>query len=250
LGDEVVFNYGEGNELNGGEMKKYLPKKFYNHPLVKNERNGLKLLYHILVYNPTSFGIAFYLTDSDLYHGEDLKSNLDQSRCSILCYLDTEDNDMVIQDLRVDTAMRGKGLAQYLITLSLLYCNLFSEDIVLCKLDDASDNIANGIEDTDERIRYQNMNIYYKMGFRYEQDSGPEMEGNIASLLAQNIGKFIKKRKASRTLSSSAKTKKRRSRTLSSSAKTKKRRSRTLSSSSGQKTKKRRPITRSQTRIN
>jgi hypothetical protein len=238
LGDEVVFNSGEGNELNGGEMKKYLPKKFYNHSLVKNERNGLKLLYHILVYNPTSFGIAFYLTDSDLYHGGDLKSNLDQSRCSILCHLDTEDNDMDIQDLKVDTAMRGKGLAQYLITLSLLYCNLFSEDIVLCKLDDASDNNANGIEDTDERIRYQNMNIYYKMGFRYEQDSGPEMEGNIASLLAQNIGKFIKKRKASRTLSSS------------SSAKTKKRRSRTLSSSSSAKTKKRRPITRSQTRIN
>jgi len=234
LGDEVVFNSGEGNELNGGEMKKYLPKKFYNHSLVKNERNGLKLLYHILVYNSTSFGIAFYLTDSDLYHGEDLKSNLDQSRCSILCHLDTEDNYMVIQDLKVDTVMRGKGLAQYLITLSLLYCNLFSEDIVLCKLDDASDNNANGIEDTDERIRYQNMNIYYKMGFRYEQDSGPEMEGNIASLLAQNIGKFIKKRKASRTLSSSSKTKKRRSRTLSSSS----------------KTKKRRPMTRSQTRIN
>ena len=246
-------------------MKKYLPQKFYNHPLVKNEQYGLKLLYHILVYNPTSFGIAFYLTDSDLYHGGDLKSNLDQSRCSILWHLDTEDNDMEIQDLKVDTAMRGKGLAQYLITLSLLYCNLFSEDIVLCKLDDASDNNANGIEDTDERIRYQNMNLYYKMGFRYEQDSGPETEGNIASLLAQNIGKFIKKRNTSRSLSSgsSAKTKKRRSgrssqtrgRLRSSSYSVKKKRPRNTSrsssssSSSSAKTKKRRPITRSQTRM-
>ena len=42
LGDEVVFNSREGDELDGSEIATYLPEIFCNHPLVKNERYGLK----------------------------------------------------------------------------------------------------------------------------------------------------------------------------------------------------------------
>ena len=225
LGDEVVFNSREDDELDGSELRTYLPEIFYNHPLVKNERYELKLLYHVLVYSPTSVGITFYLTNSSLYYGEDISSNLDQSQCNIQIHLDTEDNDMVIKWVGVNTAMRGKGLAQYLITLSLLYCTCFSKDIHICTLDDDSDKYANGIEDPDERRRAQSKNLYCKMGFTYEDETGgPEMEGDPGILLERNIGKFIKKRTASRS------------------------RSRSRSSSSDQKTKKKRPMTRSQTR--
>ena len=225
LGDEVVFNSREDDELDGSELRTYLPEIFYNHPLVKNERYELKLLYHVLVYSPTSVGITFYLTNSSLYYGEDISSNLDQSQCNIQIHLDTEDNDMVIKWVGVNTAMRGKGLAQYLITLSLLYCTCFSKDIHICTLDDDSDKYANGIEDPDERRRAQSKNLYCKMGFTYEDETGgPEMEGDPEILLERNIGNFIKKRDASRS------------------------RSRSQSSSSGQKTKKKRPMTRSQTR--
>ena len=227
LGDEIAFNSREGDELDGSEMTTYLPEIFYNNPLVKNEIYGLKLLYHVLVYSPTSVGITFYLTNSDLYYGEDIKSNLDQSQCNIQIHLDTEDNDMVIKWIGVNTAMRGKGLAQYLITLSLLYCSCFSKDIHICTLDDDSDNYANGIDGPDERRMAQSKNLYCKMGFTYEDETGgPEMEGEPGILLERNIGKFIKKRAASRS------------------------RSRSRSSSSGQKTKKKRPMTRSQTGIN
>lgn len=225
LGEEVVFNSREGDELDGSEIENYLPEIFYNHPLVKNERDGLKLLYHVLVYSPTSVGITFYLTNSSLYYEGDITSNLEQSQCNIQFHLDTEDNDMFIKWVGVNTSMRGKGLAQYLITLSLLYCSCFSKDIELCKLDDDSDNYANGIDDPGKRRRAQSKNLYCKMGFTYEDETGgPEMEGNPGILLERNIGKFIKKRAASRS------------------------RSRTLSSSSSAKTKKRRPMTRSQTR--
>ena len=236
LGDEVFFNSREGDELDGSEMMTYLPEIFYNNPLVKNERYGLKLLYHVLVYSPTSVGVTFYLTNSSLYYGEDISSNLDQSQCNIQIHLDTEDNDMVIKWVGVNTAMRGKGLAQYLITLSLLYCSCFSEDIKKCTLDDDSDKYANGIEDPDERRRAQSKNLYCKMGFTYEDETGgPEMEGEPGILLERNIGKFIKKRTASRSRSSRSQSSRSRS-------------SRSRSSSSGQKTKKKRPMTRPQTR--
>lgn len=233
LGEEVVFNSREGDELDGSEIATYLPEIFYNHPLVKNERYGLKLLYHVLVYSPTSVGITFYLTNSSLYYEGDITSNLEQSQCNIQVHLDTEDNDMIIKWVGVNTSMRGKGLAQYLITLSLLYCSCFSEDIKKCTLDDDSDKYANGIDEPGERMRAQSKNLYCKMGFTYEDETGgPEMEGDPGILLERNIGKFIKKRSSSRS----------RSRSQSRS------RSRSQSSSSGKKTKKKRPMTRSQTR--
>ena len=57
LGDEIVFNSREGDELDG-RNDDLLPEIFYNRPLVKNERYGLKLLYHVLV-EFSSVGITF-----------------------------------------------------------------------------------------------------------------------------------------------------------------------------------------------
>ena len=98
--------------------------------------------------------------------------------------------------------MRGKKLGQFLITLSLLYTKIFDENITLARLDDDSDNYANGIEDQIERRKAQSKNIYCKMGFVYEDETGgPEMEGDVHEMMEKNLKIFVKSR--SRSLSRS-----------------------------------------------
>ena len=103
----------------------------------------------------------------------------------------------------VDESMRGKKLGQFLITLSLLYTTIFDENITLARLDDDSDNYANGIEDLTERRNAQRKNIYCKMGFVYEDDTGgPEMEGDVHEMMKMNIKTFVKYRSRSYSRSS------------------------------------------------
>jgi hypothetical protein len=111
--------------------------------------------------------------------------------------------------------MRGKQLGQFLITLSLLYTTTFDGTIELATLDDDSDNYANGIGDPTERKKAQRKNIYCKMGFAYEDDTGgPEMEGNVHELMEKNIKNFVKSRSRSQsTLRSRSRTSSMRSKT-------------------------------------
>jgi len=87
--------------------------------------------------------------------------------------------------------------------MALLYTTTFDGTIKLATLDDDSDNYANGIEDDSDRRKAQIKNIYCKMGFVYEDDTGgPEMEGNVHELMEKNIKKFVKTRSRSSSISS------------------------------------------------
>ena len=100
---------------------------------------------------------------------------------------------------------RGQKLGQFLITLALLYTSKFNVEVVNALLDDDSDNYANGIENPGERKLAQSKNIYCKMGFAYEDETGgPEMTGNISEMVKKNIKIFVKERSRTKTLSSSS----------------------------------------------
>ena len=130
---------------------------------------------------------------------------MENSVANIQTHIDVEDGDLTIKWVSVNENMRGKKIAQFLITLSLLYTTIFNEDITLVTLDDASDNYANGIEDPMERRNAQSKNLYCKMGFVYEDETGgPEMEGDVHELMKKNIKIFVKSR--SRSSSSSSRT--------------------------------------------
>ena len=125
------------------------------------------------------------------------------SEANIQTHIDRIDGDLTIKWLGVNERMRGKKIGQFLITLSLLYISAFDENITLARLDDDSDNYANGIEDDSDRRKAQRKNIYCKMGFAYEDDTGgPEMEGNVHELMEKNIKKFVKTRSRSSSRSS------------------------------------------------
>ena len=206
----------EGDFLNGGEEMVYLPTRFTMHDLL--ERQPLNIGFHIQVYNDLLTKIIFYITKSPTHHGEDILKNIDNSVANVQIFIDKEDSDITIRWIGVDPSMRGKGLAKYLITLSLLYTTIFSPDIGIAKLDDDSDNYANGITGDKERVKAQSKNLYCKMGFEYvdkEDFFGPEMEGNVGELYRKNIVDYVTKRERSTSQSGSRK-KKRRSNTRSS----------------------------------
>ena len=86
-------------------------------------------------------------------------------------------------------------IAKYLLLLSNKYCSIFSSDIMFSKLDDDSDGYANGIEhlSEEEKALKRSKNIYWGVGYRYEElDGGPEMFGTVSEIASDiNIGKFI-----------------------------------------------------------
>ena len=199
------FYSREGDDLEGTEQSTYLPSSFTDNPLMTKQ--SMNIGYHIIVYKPESISVTFYLTEDPTHYGEDIKKNMDNSVANIQTHIDDEDRDLTIKWVSVNENMRGKKIAQFLITLSLLYTSIYNKDINLVTLDDASDNYANGIEDPIERRDAQSKNIYCKMGFVYEdEDGGPEMEGDVHEMMKKNIKTFVKGRSRSSSSSSSSRT--------------------------------------------
>jgi GNAT superfamily N-acetyltransferase len=171
------------------------------------KKQPMNIGYHIIVYKPESVGVTFYLTEDTSHYGEDIKKNIENSVANIQTHIDREDGDLTIKWLGVNEEMRGKKLGQFLITMALLYTTNFDENITLARLDDDSDNYANGIEDPTERRYAQRKNIYCKIGFVYEDDTGgPEMEGDVHEMMKKNIKTFVKISSRSSSSSSSSRT--------------------------------------------
>jgi len=195
------FYSREGDDLEGTEQSTYLPTTFTDNPLITKQ--PMNIGYHFIVYKPESVAVTFYITKDPTHYGEDIKTNIENSVANIQTHIDREDGDLTIKWLGVNEEMRGKKLGQFLITMALLYTTTFDGTIKLATLDDDSDNYANGIEDDSDRRKAQIKNIYCKMGFVYEDDTGgPEMEGNVHELMEKNIKKFVKTRSRSSSISS------------------------------------------------
>jgi GNAT superfamily N-acetyltransferase len=192
-----------GDDLDRTEQETYLRSSFVSHPLLT--KKNFNLGFHINVYTPESVGVSFYLTNEETHYGEDVKKNIDKSVANIQTHIDLNDRDLTIKWLGVNEEARGQKLGQFLITLALLYTSKFNVEVVNALLDDDSDNYANGIENPGERKLAQSKNIYCKMGFAYEDETGgPEMTGNISEMVKKNIKIFVKERSRTKTLSSSS----------------------------------------------
>jgi len=226
------------------ERFNYFPNKFTNHELLGF--SSLNLGVNIRVYNEDTTIMIFYLTEYDpLFYGSDILRNKDNSAGNIQMTIDKgDDKDMTITWIGIEERFRGKGLAKYLITLALLYTSIYAPDVKTIKLDDATDNYANGIEDEKKREEEQLKNLYCRMGFVYVDDNGPEMIGVTSELVKENIKLFVKKRERSlsksRSMSSSGSRRKKRRATRSMS-RSKRSVSRSMSRS-------KRPVTRSMSR--
>lgn len=200
------FYSREGDELDGTEQVVYLPPDFTTNPLIG--KKDFNIGFHINVYTPESIGVCFYLTKDTKHYGLDIGKNMENSVANIQTHIDREDGDLTIKWIGVNEDMRGQKLAQYLITLAMLYTDQFDKGVTLTILDDDSDNYANGIGDLEKRKEAQSKNLYCKMGFIYEDDTGgPEMKGDVSEILEKNIKTFVKPRSRSSS-SSSRKTKK------------------------------------------
>ena len=244
--------YSNGTELSSDIIDEeerfiYFPNKFTNHELL--ETQSLNLGVNIKVYNEDVIRVVFYLTEYDpLFYDSDIKRNIDNSVGNIQFTIDRgDDKDVSITWVGIEERMRGKGFAKYLITLALLYTSIYAQDVKTAKLDDDTDNYANGIKDKKEREEAQGKNLYCKMGFEYVDKTGhPEMMGVTSELVKENIRFFVKKRERSlsksRSMSSSGSRRKKRRATRSRSMSRSKRAvTRSMSRS-------KRPVTRSMSR--
>ena len=197
------FYSREGDDFEGTEQSTYLPSSFTDNPLMTKQ--PMNIGFHIIVYKPESVGVKFYITQDPTHYGQDINKNIERSVANIQTHIDREDEDLTITWLGVNESMRGKKLGQFLITLSLLYTTIFDENITLARLDDDSDNYANRIENPTERKDAQRKNIYCKMGFVYEDDTGgPEMEGDVHEMMKKNMKIFVKERSRSSSSSTSS----------------------------------------------
>ena len=241
-----IFNSKGSDIIDEEERFIYFPNKFTNHAFVNLlEFQSLNLGVNIRVYNEDVITLIFYLTEYDpLFYGSDIVRNKDNSAGNIQITIDKgDDKDMTITWIGIEEIFRGKGLAKYLTTLALLYTSIYVPDVKTVKLDDVTDNHANGIEDEKEREEKQENNLYCKMGFVYVDDSGPEMIGVTSELVKKNIKSFVKKRE--RSLSKSRSRSKSRS---SSGSRRKKRRATGSMSSKRSMSRSKRSVTRSMSR--
>ena len=207
LKSDPPFNSREGDELDGTEENTYLPKSFVENTLLTEKEFNIG--FHIIVYNPNSVGVTFYLINGETYYGEDIKRNLGNSVANIQTHIDSNDMELTIKWLGVNEDFRGRGLGKFLITLALLYTSKFNEGVETVLLDDDSDNYANGIEDPEERRLKQSKNIYCKMGFVYEDETGgPEMRAIVKEILKKNLSQDEREKKRPRARLKNSKKKK------------------------------------------
>lgn len=195
-GDIRPFNFFSRDPINEEELRIYFNEIFVENDIL-NFVKDLNIGYHILVYSENSIGVTFYLTNKETTT-DNIRDYLDTSMAQIQTHIDKEDNEFTIKWISVSEDSRGKKYAQFLIYLSLLYTKILHGTVNKAMLDDDTDNYANGIEDPSKRRRAQSKNIYCKMGYVYEDETGgPEMIGDISDLIDKNSNIFTNKRKKS-----------------------------------------------------
>jgi len=196
-GDVYPFTFfsQEGHTVTVEERDNYLPESFRSHDFVTRTIPDYTIGYYLRVYNKELFTVAFYLIPKDLPRSENIIENLEKSIAHIEIHIDLEDKDLTIKFVSVKPEFQGKGYAKYLMILGMFYTQKYTPEINVAKLDDDSDNHANGIEDVEERKEAYSKNLYCKLGFEYEDSRGPEMIGDISKIVMSNMDTFKKRRR-------------------------------------------------------
>ena len=200
----VYFKNGNLTFLHRTGDKDYIPEGFINSDLFKLIDNGNLLDF------PVTFGFeiringdgllwaVFYLIGQEHTFFGSSQLNIPNSVGSIEFYVNNEELD--ISWVEVKDNYRGKGLAKYLLLLSLSYGKTMFPSMNKVNLDDSSDNSASGARTDEEWNSLLQRNIYLKLGFRYlDIEDGPEMEGDVDVILSEHEESFVKskrKRKA------------------------------------------------------
>jgi hypothetical protein len=116
LKPHLYFNSRKGDELDGAEPNTYLPESFVENKLLTE--NKFNIGFHIIVYNPNSVEVTFYLINEKTHHVEDIGINLDNSVAHIQTHIDRgEDKDLTIKWLNVNEKFRGGGWGNFLLLL-------------------------------------------------------------------------------------------------------------------------------------
>ena len=194
------FKNGNLTFLHRTGDKDYIPEEFINSDLFKLIDNGNLLEF------PVSFGFEirinedgllwaiFYLIGQEHTFFGSSQLNIPNSVGSIEFTID--DEETWIKWVEVKDNYRGKGIAKYLLLLSLNYGKKMSPSMNKVILDDSSENSATGTMTDEERNNVLQKNIYYKLGFQYiDIEDGPEMEGNVDVILSANEKSFIESKR-------------------------------------------------------
>ena len=152
---------------------------------------GLNIGYYILIYSKNSIGITFYITDKKTELNK-IEYYLNTSIAQIQTYIN-EDNEFLITQLDVSEDHRGKKYAQFLIYISLLYAQILHGTTIKNAMLD--DDTSRNDREPGGYPNNQSKNIYCKMGFKYEDETGNEMIGDIDKLIKKNKDIFSNKRK-------------------------------------------------------
>ena len=154
--------------ISNQHSNEYFTDEFLRSNLLQILPDGYDICYLI-----NNNNIIFYLYDSTVplrvFNSEDVIGY-------VSFYIDKEESDINISYLSVNENIEGfdlrrSGFGTYLLFIAILYSK--TQDISKVTLDDMSDGYR-----TDH-------NIYLNMGFTYEdEDSGPEMEGDIDEIIS------------------------------------------------------------------
>ena len=193
------FKNGNLTFLHRTGDKDYMPEGFINSDL-------FKLIDSNLLEFPVSFGFEirinedgllwamFYLIGQEHTFFGSSQLNIPNSVGSIEFFVNTE--EVSISWVEVKDNYRGKGLAKYLLLLSLSYGKKMFPSMNKVILDDDSGQSASGTMTDEERSNVLQRNIYYKLGLRYiDIEDGPEMEGNVDVILYENEKSFIESKR-------------------------------------------------------
>ena len=150
-------------------------------------------IYDNLIEIPLTFGCEVRVDKNDtvwavFYLMEKGKSFLD-SFANIEIIIDEEELTIKWVGVKDDDRLRRKGIAKFLIYTALNYSKIIFPLVTKARLDDDSDYSASGTMEPEERELNLSLNLYHKLGFRYENEDEdppwePEMEGDIDTILS------------------------------------------------------------------
>ena len=163
--------------IHNTQPSNYFSYEFLNNPLFKILPEGYDICY-MIKRTDDYLGGYFYLYDStqpmNIYDSDYVLGVIE-------FYIDLEEDELNIPMLRTNSDLDGfdmtrGGIGTYLLLTVIAYAKSFS--IFTTKLEDMSD-----------KYRTPN-NIYEKLGYVYEDDSGPEMIGLVNDIF-NKIDDFI-----------------------------------------------------------
>ena len=147
---------------------KCLPEGYYLHKFQIFSRDAFENVYYI-DRNKTTIKEANKLKDHWMVG-------------SISTVWTEEDDDMVIKFVSVDKEYRRRGIGLYLMLVALFDAK--THNIKKVTLDDDSDQAR------------QPRNLYTRLGFKYEEDFGPEMEADINEVASEKNWLYFSKKYA------------------------------------------------------